>query len=117
MAHARRLGDVTVIELDAEYDALDRPRFERAADLVQASAQTVEPPWLVLDLSRTAYIGSAFIDVIVRASQSAGGRGGRVVLAGVQPFCAEVLHAAQLDTKWELFDTLDEAVAAIVQTK
>ena len=67
----------------------------------------------MLDLSRTSYVGSAFLDVILKAGQIVHEHGGRMILAGVQPFCAEVLHAAQLDTMWELHDTVEGAATAL----
>lgn len=113
MAQVRREHDVTVIALDAEYDALDRAKFQQARDLLLSEAQAAQPPLVVLDLSKTAYMGSAFIEVMFRVWKRVCERGGRLVLCGLQPFCAEVMAAAQLDTVWESFATLEEAIAAL----
>ncbi|MBI2826419.1 MAG: STAS domain-containing protein [Planctomycetia bacterium] len=114
MIQVCREHDVTVIELDAEHDALDRAKFQQARDLLLSTMQSADPPLVVLDLSKTAYMGSAFIEVMSRAGKRACERGGRMVLCGLQPFCAEVLAAAHLDSVWDTFGTRDEAIAALM---
>jgi len=108
-------GDVTLIEMGREYDALDEPTLRRASDLLLSQAQMADPPLLVLDLSQTAYIGSAAIEMIFRAWKRLRERGGRLVLCGLQPFCADVLKAARLDSLWDSFATREEAVAGVQQ--
>ena len=92
MVDLRRENDVTIVSLDAEYDALDQARFDQARDLLLAQTQAADPPFIVVDASRTAYMGSAFIEVLFRCWKRTRQRGGRLVLCGLQPFCAEVLR-------------------------
>jgi anti-sigma B factor antagonist len=113
MTQVRRQKNVTVVELDAEYDALDQARFEHARELLLAEAQTVQPPLMALDLSKTAYMGSAFIEVIFRAWKRLRQRGGRLVLCGLQPFCADVLRATRLDTIFDSYANAEDAIAAL----
>jgi anti-anti-sigma factor len=113
MIQVRRLNNVTVIELDAEYDALDEARFDQARDLLLTEAQTAQPPLVALDLSRTAYIGSAFIEVMFRMGKRLRQRGGQLVLCGLQPFCAEVLRATRLDTMFDSYTNAQDASAAL----
>ncbi len=67
MAQIERRDDVTIIHLDAAYEALDPAKFEVAQQLLLGQADAAEPPLVVLDLSQTAYMGSAFIEVMFRA--------------------------------------------------
>jgi anti-sigma B factor antagonist len=113
MAEVLRRQGVTVIALDAAYEALDQAKFERAQELLLGQAQTVEPPLLVLDLSKTSYMGSAFIEVMFRSWKRINERQGRLVLCGVQPFCAEVLRTTRLDTLVDHYVTVEDAVAAL----
>lgn len=113
MARVYRQQDITVIELDAAYDALDSGPFDRASSLLLGSALSVNPPLAVLDLSHTAYIGSAFIEVMFRAWKRLRDRGGRLALCGLQPFCAEVLRVARLDSVFESYEALNDAVASL----
>ena len=116
MTRVRQQGNVTIVELDAEYDALNQAAFKAARDLLLDEARTVEPPLVALDLSRTAYMGSAFIEVMFRAWKRLRQRQGRLVLCGLQPFCAEVLQAVQLDSVFETFPTVGDGVAALERT-
>jgi anti-sigma B factor antagonist len=113
MSQVRRQSHVTVIELDTEYDALDQARFEQARDLLLAEAQSAQPPLVALDLAKTAYMGSAFVEVMFRAWKRVRDRGGRLVLCGLQPFCVEVLHAARLDTMFDSYADVELAIAAL----
>ncbi len=92
MPQIERRQDVTVIVMDAVYEALDQEKLRQARDLLLHHAESVEPPLVVLDLSGTTYMGSAFIEVMFRTWKRVHGRNGRLVLCGVQPLCHEVLR-------------------------
>lgn len=113
MARVHRQDEVTIVELDPEYDSLDESVLQQIHDLLVALAQTAVPPLLVLDLSRTTFMGSGFIEMIFRAWKRLVARQGRLVLCGLQPYCAEVLKATRLDTLWESRATREEAVVAL----
>ncbi|HVU89932.1 MAG TPA: STAS domain-containing protein [Pirellulales bacterium] len=113
MAQVERCDDVTVIHLDAAYEALDQAKFEAAQQLLLGHAQTAEPPLVVLDLSQTAYMGSAFIEVMFRAWKRVADRDGKLVLCGVQPLCKEVLHTTRLDSMVQSFANVDDAVQGL----
>lgn len=102
---------ITIIELGSAYESLDDDAMEEVGGLILTKATAAESPWVVLDLSGTQYIGSTFIELMVRAWKRLRQRGGNMVLCGVQPFCAEILRATKLDTLWEVVPTREEAVA------
>jgi len=113
MAEVQRNQNVTVIVLDAEYEAFDQARLQKARELLFAQADTAEPPLVALDLSSTRYMGSAFIEVMFRTWKRVNERQGQLVLCGVQPFCAEVLRTTRLDSVVKSFPTVEAAVAAL----
>jgi anti-sigma B factor antagonist len=115
MIELTRERDVTVVALGPSYESLDDDALEEMGGLVLTAASTCDPPRLVLDLSQTAFIGSMFIELLVRAWKRISERDGTVVLCGVQPFCAEVIHVTRLDTLWEIHPTRAAAVAALAQ--
>lgn len=115
MTKVLREQDVTVVELDAEYDSFDMARLQQVHDLLVALAQTVMPPWLVLDLSQTRFIGSAFLEMIFRAWKRLQERRGRFALCCLHPYCAEVLKATRLDQLWPSYATREQAVRALVE--
>ncbi len=108
-----RQNDVTVLELGPAYDSLDDAALEDLGSLLLTKAATANPPFLVLDLSNTDFIGSLFIEVLVRAWKRLTERGGTFALCGVQPFCDEVLRTSRLDTLWGTFPTRKQAVRSL----
>ena len=105
--------EVTVVELGQRYESLDDDTLEELGGLLLTKAATADPPLMVLDLSRTTYIGSTFIELLVRAWKRLKERGGAMALCGVRPFCAEVLHTTQLDAIWGCYSSRDQAVRAL----
>ena len=101
---------ITLIELGPSYDSLDDRTLEAFGEVLLSEAAFADPPRVLLDLSRTNYVGSRFIELMVRAWKRLKMRGGEMALCGVQPFCAEVLQATRLDGIWPVFSTRDEAL-------
>jgi anti-anti-sigma factor len=113
MASVTREDDVTVIQFDERYDSLDDTRLDELEHLLLGEAGAAFPPKLVLDLGRTSYLGSRFIEVAVRAWKRLCHRQGRMAICGLQPFCREVIESASLHRIWELYATRADAVGAL----
>jgi anti-anti-sigma factor len=103
----------TVIELGTSYDSLDLDALNDIGSLLLTQAANAVPPRLVVDMSQTDFIGSTFIDLLVRTWQRLAERQGVMVLCGLQPFCADVLRAARLESVWPCYAARDEAVEAL----
>jgi anti-anti-sigma factor len=116
MIRVSRREDVTVIELGPSYQSLDVCVLEDVAGVLLTEATRADPPRMVLDLSATSYIGSAFVELLVRAWKRLAERGGTLVLCGLRPLCAEVLRVTRLDHLWKAFPTQDQAVATLGNT-
>lgn len=114
MANVMREQGVTVVEVDPVYDSLDEWRMSDFRDLVLDAVKKADPPLLLLDLSRTTYIGSSFIGVLIRGWKRLRDRQGRLALCNVCPTCADVLHVSKLDTIWDIYSTRDEARQALL---
>lgn len=113
MSHVNRQNHVTVIEPGPSYDSLDDAALAEISQLLLAEAGTADPPRLILDLTHTRFIGSSFIELLVRAWKRLKERGGTMAVCGLQPFCAQVLQATRLDTIWNMYDSQPEAIAAM----
>ncbi|HUT11461.1 MAG TPA: STAS domain-containing protein [Thermoguttaceae bacterium] len=107
-----RQSDVTIIELGPSYESLDDETLEEIGGLLLTKATVADPPRVVLDLSKTTYLGSTFIELLVRAWKRLRERGGTLALCGLQPYCQEVLRISRLDTLFEILPTRDQAVVA-----
>jgi len=113
MAEITREQDVTVVDLDQAYDALDTQGIQRIESLLITKVATAEPPRVVIDMSHTEYIGSRFIEVLFRTWKQIRERQGQMALCGLSPFCKDVLTAARLDKIWPIHATRAEAVAEV----
>lgn len=111
MTTVTQCDGVTIFELGPSYDSLDHQRLEQFGTLLTDSAETAAA--LLIDMSATEFIGSRFLELLVRAWRRISDRGGRLALCGVQPFCAEVLHVTRLDTLWECHADQPAALIAL----
>lgn len=102
-----------MIEAAERYDSLNASALEEFGEALLAEATYADPPWLIIDLTRTVFVGSSFIELLIQAWRRVRQRKGKMALCGVQPFCAEVLHTTRLDTIWSIYPTRAEAVAAL----
>ncbi|SDC71461.1 STAS domain-containing protein [Ruegeria marina] len=69
------------------------------------------PERVVLDLSRVEFIDSSGLGAIVASMKQMGG-GRRLDLAGLTPMVDKVFRLTRMDTVFNLFATLDEALSA-----
>lgn len=112
MADIVRQGDVTIVRLDREYDALDVERHRLISGLLLDQADVASPPRLLLDMSATNYIGSSFIELLFRVWKRLQQRHGTMAICGLTPFCFEVLTVTGLEKLWPLYTDCDEALAS-----
>jgi anti-sigma B factor antagonist len=108
-----RQQGVTIIEAGSSGESLGEGTLEEFARTVLTEADQAVPPRLLIDLSQTDFIGSSFIELLVRAWKRVTMRGGEMAVCGVQPFCAEVLSITRLDTIWKIHSGRSEAIAAL----
>ena len=113
MVRLTRHPSVTLIELEASYNSLDEKALDELGGLLLTKATLIEPPEMIIDLSKTSYIGSMFIELLVRTWKRLAERGGRLAVCGLHPFCAEVLRISRLDTVWLVFPDQETAVKAM----
>lgn len=108
-----RQSGATVIELGPRYESLDQAALLDFGGTILSEATHSDPPQLILDLSQTTYIGSSFIELLLRAWKRVRERQGSLTLCGLQPFCAEVMKISRLDRLWPIYATREEALAAL----
>jgi anti-anti-sigma factor len=93
----------TIVEPGRRYDSLDDSALREFSEQILREAEQADPPCLLIDLSQTDYIGSRFVEVLVRVWRRLKQRGGSLALCGAQPFCLEVLKVTRLDQLWPVF--------------
>ncbi len=71
-----------------------------------------KPKRLVVDLSRVPYVDSSGLAVLIGAMQSLEHDGGVFMLAAAQEGVRMILESARLDQYFQVFPTVDAALAA-----
>jgi anti-sigma B factor antagonist len=114
MTEVIRQNGVTIVVLAERYDSLDEEAIERLGEVVLKAASESEPPALLLDLTKTRFIGSRFIGLLVRAWKRTQDRQGKMGLCCVPPLCKEALITTRLyDTLWSSYETREDAISAL----
>jgi anti-anti-sigma factor len=117
MSRSIRRHGVTIVICGPSYDSLDEDAVEETGGLMLVESSHIEPPLLVLDMSRTRFIGSCFIELMLRTWKRLKQRGKNMVLCGVTPFCGEVLQITKLTTLWRIVwrivPSKQDAIAAL----
>ncbi len=106
----RAVKDVVVLDVHGHMTLSDTEAslFRYASRLADEGHRQI-----VLNLLHVAYIDSVGIGEIVRTFLHLGQRGGSMAVCSVSPRTREVLLATRLDTVIKMFDTEEEAVAAV----
>ncbi|SRR6266542_515976 len=106
----RTVGDVVVLDVRGHMTLSDSE-----ASLFHYASRLGDEGHLhiVLNLQHVAYIDSVGIGEIMRTFLHLGHRGGSMAVCSVSPRTREVLRATRLDTVIRMFDTEEQAVAAV----
>lgn len=105
---------VTIAEMDAEYGLLEDSEIRRIDEELLDRVAGMEPPLLVVDMNRTEFIGSTFLEVLLRAWKRLKCRRGRMAICSPRATCREVFEVSKLDTIWPIYPTRNDAVRAIL---
>lgn len=108
-----RRGEIAIITPSAEIESMAENLIEQAAQIVLAPLKIKPPSGLIVDLSRVNYFGSVFISFLLRCHLLVKKEGSELYLTGVSEKARELLRVMSLDTLWAIYDTREEALAAI----
>ena len=78
----------------------------------QSELRAIHPPLTVFDLTKSEYMDSAGLGVIVNYYVSAEKNGRKMALAGVNERVAALLDMTHVKTLLRVFPTVDEALAS-----
>ncbi len=70
------------------------------------------PKLVIIDLTKVTYLDSSGLAVLIEGMQKVQEYGGKFALAGVQESVQHIFEIARLDQVFQIFPTVDEAVAA-----
>jgi anti-anti-sigma factor len=91
-------SDVVVVRLpEAGYGSLDDAKLARARRLLLGLANKPGPRSVIVDLSGVHYLGAGFVGIVVAAWDELKKQDRRLVLCGLNPYCARLFHTLHLD--------------------
>lgn len=106
-------GGTVVIIPARDVEGLQWDLIEQAAEIVMEPLREQEVPMVVFDLTEVTYFGSVFLALLLRCHKLVKSRGGELVLCGASKLATELLRITALDTLWAIYDTQEEALAAV----
>jgi anti-anti-sigma factor len=107
----RREGDFTIVVLSGEIDIARTPVLrEQLLGVLRRGAGR-----LVVDLSGVSFCDVSGVALLVGAARRAGLMGGVLRLAAPRPLVSAVLRLTGLDSRFEIFAAVPEAIGAPVR--
>lgn len=108
----RMVEDVAVLELTGRLTVSDNPGLirEAVADALRRGARHV-----ALDLTNVHYIDSTRLGELIAVHVTLSRAGGRLTLVGTPARVLELLTLAGLDTVFERFGSVDEALTSLAR--
>jgi len=113
MVQVTQQNGVTVLCTGPKYTGLENQALDELANTLLAEIARSSPPRIVIDMTRTEYIASSFIELMIRAWKRVKHDSGTMALCAVHSYCQEVLRVSHLDTVWPIYATRDEAIRAV----
>ncbi len=98
---------VSVLRLTGELLATDDAVF---ADAVMPLVEQGTKSRIILDLGGVSLISSVGLGTLVRVTAQVNSRGGRMLLANLKPFVADVLKVTNLDKFFETCESVEDAL-------
>ena len=97
-----------VLPLEGEIDLHVSPEVAESLRTMTAK----KPKRVIVDLTKVTYLDSSGLAVLIEAMQNVQEYGGKFAIAGMQESVKHILDIARLDQVFQIFLTVDEALAA-----
>jgi len=105
----REQGSATVLALSGHIATVESQLVSENLERLVSD----EVAKIVVDMKNVDLITSDGLGALIRARKSSSEAGGRLVLAGVHGNILDIFRMTRLDKIFSLYDTVDEAVAAV----
>lgn len=103
-----KAGDITVVEVEGQLIVGNRQELkQKVLDEVDKGAKKV-----LIDFSRTGYIDSSGLGVLVSLSKKIREQGGELRLANLNDDLKTLFELTKLDTLFQISDTRDRALSS-----
>ena len=110
--HIQHDGNITILVFGEEFEHLGEDVMPAVATAMDGAGNALVPK-VLLDLSHVRFFGSSFIEVLYRLWKQMESRKGKFVIAGLHPYCREVLQVTKLDKLWTITDDREAGLAIL----
>jgi anti-anti-sigma factor len=93
---------------------MDEQHTTDMQEKISATAEQTQLP-VVLDMSKVEFMPSLSLGALISIMQNLKRNDQRFILAGLQPKVRETLTACRLDKLFEIFDSVDDVKASIIE--
>ena len=107
-----RIADVVIVVVSGRVDHANADQF-RAQLWPQLAGCAAGGDRLVLDLGGLEYISSAGLRVLMLASRDVKGRGGTLVVCGLQPIVREIFEISRFNVVFQVMADRSAALAEL----
>ncbi|MEY2555194.1 MAG: anti-sigma factor antagonist [Verrucomicrobiota bacterium] len=97
-----------VLPLEGEIDLHVSPEVAESLRAMTAK----KPKRVIVDLTKVTYLDSSGLAVLIEGMQNVREYGGKFAIAGMQEIVKHIFDIARLDQVFQIFPTVDEALAA-----
>jgi len=110
---AQQVWRVTVVHLESEYGSAGAAKLRHLRRFLRARTPEADAPRVLLNCRDTCYFGCAFMSTLQEARHRLTWRQGRFALCCPPPFARQILAVTQLDTLWEIYESLEDGLSAL----
>jgi anti-sigma B factor antagonist len=104
---ATKYGDVVVLSVDSEFSGDTVSQFRRVC---QEQMEGDDSLWYVLDFEKTVDLDSGGLEALLWFRDEVEARTGLVKVCNLNETCAKVFELTRFDRKFEVFETLPDAI-------
>lgn len=102
-------GEITSVLIDSRFDTLTSKEIEvKLMEVVDGGSKKV-----ICDFSKTEYISSAGLRVMLSVAKKLQKNGGKIVLSCMKPFVYDVFKMAGFIQIFEIHETKEQAVTSL----
>ena len=103
--------DITLIRFN--HDSFDRVEIQVIRDELRALVNKTQPPQFVIDFAHVTFMSSIILGVIMGIHLNICNRGGALNICGMNQMTLRVFKITKLDKVLTIYDSCDQAIAAM----
>lgn len=104
-----RVGEITIVIIDSKFDTITSKEIEvKLMEVTDGGSKKV-----LCDFSKTEYISSAGLRVMLSAAKKLQKNGGKIVLSCMKPFVYDVFKMAGFTQIFEIHETKEQAMTSL----